>query len=105
MVPVFVSKCTLWHQKKTKKSDFQNAVIPQPVGGFLFSTPEMKARDAYVPFLLSKPLNKNENKYRIHLEIYIEKNINGDYIENIYCLIFFGIHVPKYFRYPFYLVV
>ncbi len=59
VVPVFVSKCTLWHQKKTKKSDFQNAVIPQPVGGFLFSTPEMKARDAYVPFLLSKPLNKN----------------------------------------------
>ena len=38
--------------------DFQNDVIPQRVDGFLCSTPEMKARDAYVPFLLSKPLNK-----------------------------------------------
>ena len=25
------------------------------------STPEMKAGDAYVPYLLFKPLNKNEN--------------------------------------------
>ena len=41
-------------------TDFQNAVIPQWVGRFLRSTPEMKATDAYVPFLLSKPLNKNE---------------------------------------------
>ena len=40
--------------------DFQNAVILQPVNEFLCPTPEMKARDAYVPFLLSKPLNKNE---------------------------------------------
>ena len=39
-------------------ADFQNAVFSQPIDGFLFSTPEMKARDAYVPFLLSKPLNK-----------------------------------------------
>ena len=41
-------------------ADFQNALIPQPLDGFLFPTPEMKARDAYVPFLLSKPLNKKE---------------------------------------------
>ena len=39
---------------------FENALIPQPVDGFLFPTPEMKARDAYVPFLLSKPSDKNE---------------------------------------------
>ena len=39
---------------------FENALVPQPVDGFWFPTPEMKARDAYVPFLLSKPLNKNE---------------------------------------------
>ena len=39
---------------------FENALIPQPVDGFWFPTPEMKARDAYVPFLLSKLLNKNE---------------------------------------------
>ena len=45
-------------KKKPKKSDFQNAVIPQPVDGFLCSTPEMKARDAYVPFLILKPINK-----------------------------------------------
>ena len=74
-------------------TDFKNDVIPQRVDGFLRSTPEMKARDAYVPFLLSKPLNKNE--YHIYLEIYIGKNINGDYVDNIYCLIFFEIHVPK----------
>ena len=41
-------------------ADFKNAVIPQPIDGFLFPTPEMKARDAYVPFLLSKPSYKNE---------------------------------------------
>ena len=41
-------------------ADFQNTVILQRVDGLLFPTPEMKARDAYVPFLLSKPLNKNE---------------------------------------------
>ena len=41
-------------------TDFKNAVIPQLVDGFLRPTPEMKARDAYVPFLLSKPLNKKE---------------------------------------------
>ena len=41
-------------------ADFQNALIPQPLDGFLFPTPEMKARDAYVPFLLSKPTNKIE---------------------------------------------
>ena len=45
-------------KKKDFSADFQNAVIPQPVDGFLCSTPEMKARDAYVPFLLYKPLNK-----------------------------------------------
>ena len=33
----------------------KNTVIPQRVDGFLRPTPEMKARDAYVPFLLSKP--------------------------------------------------
>ena len=47
-------------KKRDFFTDFKNAVIPQRVDGFLRSTPEMKARDAYVPFLLSKPLNKNE---------------------------------------------
>ena len=41
-------------------ADFKNALIPQPIDGFSFPTPEMKARDAYVPFLLSKPINKME---------------------------------------------
>ena len=41
-------------------TDFKNAVIPQRVDEFLHSTPEMKARDAYVPFLAFKQLNKNE---------------------------------------------
>ena len=40
--------------------NFENALIPQPLDGFWFPTPEMKAMDAYVSFLLSKPLNKNE---------------------------------------------
>ena len=39
---------------------FQKAVTSQPVDGFFCPTPEMKAMDAYVAFLLSKPLNKNE---------------------------------------------
>ena len=51
-------------------ADFQNAVIPQRVDGFLFPTPEMKARDAYVPFLLFKPHNKNET-----LELFHTKNV------------------------------
>ena len=33
-------------------TDFQKAVSSQPVEGFFRSAPEMKARDAYVPFLL-----------------------------------------------------
>ena len=41
-------------------ADFKNALIPQPIDGFSFPTPEMKARDAYVPFLLYKPINKME---------------------------------------------
>ena len=40
--------------------DFQKAVISQPIDGFFCSTPEMKAGDAYVPFLRSKLLNKSE---------------------------------------------
>ena len=36
-------------------------IISQLLGEFLCSTPEMKARDAYVPFLLSKPINKNRS--------------------------------------------
>ena len=40
--------------------NFENTLAPQPVDGFIFPTPEMKARDAYVPFLHSKPINKNE---------------------------------------------
>ena len=43
--------------KKYDFADFQNALISQPLDGFLFPTPEMKARDAYVPFLLSEPTN------------------------------------------------
>ena len=50
----------LFLKNDTFFTDFQNAVIPQRVDEFLRSTPEMKARGAYVPFLLSKPLNKNE---------------------------------------------
>ena len=42
-------------------TDFLNAVNSQLVDGFFCSTPEMKARDAYVPFLLFKPLNKIVN--------------------------------------------
>ena len=45
-------------QKVSFCYDFQKAVTSQP-DGFFCSTPEMKARDAYVPFLLSKPLNRN----------------------------------------------
>ena len=47
---------------------FQQAVNSQPLNEFLCSTPEMKARDAYVPFLLFKSLNKNEiqNYLEIH---------------------------------------
>ena len=37
---------------------FQNAVILQPVDGFLFPTPEMRGMDVYVPFVISKPINK-----------------------------------------------
>ena len=47
-------------RRKFVSVDFKNALISQPVDGFLFPTPEMKARDAYVPFLLSKPINKIE---------------------------------------------
>ena len=39
-------------------TDFQNAVILQPLDDFLCPTPEMKARDACVPFLVSKLENK-----------------------------------------------
>ena len=67
-------------KKKPKKSDFQNAVIPQPVGGFLFSTPEMKARVAYVPFLLSKPINKME--IWIILEHEFQKISNNKYYQH-----------------------
>ena len=35
-------------------TDFQNAVILQPLDGFLYPTPEMKARDVYVSFLAFK---------------------------------------------------
>ena len=31
--------------------NFENALVPQPVDGLIFPTPEMKDRDAYVPFL------------------------------------------------------
>ena len=37
-----------------KFTDFQNAVILQPLDGFLCPIPEMKARDACIPFLLFK---------------------------------------------------
>ena len=47
-------------QKVSFCYDFQKAVTSQPVDGFFCSTPEMKARDAYVPFLLSKLRNKSE---------------------------------------------
>ena len=67
-------------KKKPKKSDFQNAVIPQPVGGFLFSTPEMKARVAYVPFLLYKPINKME--IWIILEHEFQKISNNKYYQH-----------------------
>ena len=50
---VNLKKSTFWMK-------FENALIQQPLDGFWFPTPEMKALDAYVPFLLSKPLNKNE---------------------------------------------
>ena len=40
--------------------DFQNALILQPLDEFLCPTPKMKARDAYVPILLFKSLNKNK---------------------------------------------
>ena len=35
-------------------NNFQNDVTLQPLDEFLCSTPEMKARDPYVPFLMSK---------------------------------------------------
>ena len=59
-------------------TDFKNAVIPQRVDGFLRSTPEMKARDAYVPFLLSKLLNKNEIS-KLSWDINL-KNTNCDFL-------------------------
>ena len=49
-------------RKITKFADLQNAVILQPLDGFLCPTPEMKARDAYVSFLAYK----SENKSRIN---------------------------------------
>ena len=53
----------------------------------------MKARDAYVPFLLSKPLNNNE--IRELFFGYKMKNIIGDCVDNICGLIFFGMNVIK----------
>ena len=51
-----------WLRRFFKKryffTDFQNAVNLQPLDEFLCSTPEMKARDSHVPFLIFKPLNK-----------------------------------------------
>ncbi len=41
--------------------DFRNDVALQPLNEFLCSTPEMKARDAYVPFQTLKLLNKKMN--------------------------------------------
>ena len=66
---------------------FENALIPQPVDGFWFPTPEMKARDAYVPFLLSKPLNKNEI-WELSWDINWKK-YQCRFFDNILCWIFF----------------
>ena len=52
---------------------FQNAVISQSIGGFLCSTPEMKAMDAYVPFPIFKSLNNNQ--IRNYFAITFSKNI------------------------------
>ena len=58
--PINRLNLALFKKKTNILKIFENALIPQPVDGFWFPTPEMKARDAYVPFLLSKSLNKNE---------------------------------------------
>ena len=67
-------------------TNFQNYVIPQLIDGFLCSTPEMKARDAYVPFLVYKSLNKCE--ILDFLDIFSKINMRGDFFLNIDCFIF-----------------
>ena len=54
----FSGSGVIFHRLVVELQHFKNVVIQQPVDEFLCPTPEMKARDAYVPFLLSKPLNK-----------------------------------------------
>ena len=84
---LYSSEISQMLRKRYKMTDFQNAVIPQWVGRFLRSTPEMKATDAYVPFLLSKPLNKNEI---LELSWDINwQNINCDF----WCWTFFSIYI------------
>ena len=51
---ILASKPYRFILKKHFFKDFKNAVILQPLNEFLCPTPEMKARDAYVPFLVSK---------------------------------------------------
>ena len=71
---------------------FENALVPQPLDGFWFPTPEMKAMNAYVPFLLSKPLNKNEI-WELFWDINW-KNNNGDFLNNIY-VEYFSIYITE----------
>ena len=67
--------------KKCDFADFQNALISQPLDGFLFPTPEMKARDAYVPFLMSKQSGKilRDKIHQVVVEL--------EHFENLYLVL------------------
>ena len=56
-------------------------IKPRLLDGFCILTPEMEARDAYVPFLLVKPQNKNETP-----QISSHKEYNCQYISDGFVL-------------------